>query len=152
MEKGAISALHLRRNVSCLGASGWGGIVGHCRRVGSGGRIERVRCLLVLNSATSTSSQWHRAHSAGVGADRTSQVSAQVSAQVARRRSHGAGGSAQFSAQVAQCRSCHWVMMMMPLFVLAETINNLPSYTHLGTPAREENTCDDVAIMSRMVS
>jgi len=34
--------LHLRRNVSRRGASGWGGIVGRCRRVGSGGRILTV--------------------------------------------------------------------------------------------------------------
>jgi hypothetical protein len=27
------------RNVSSRGASGWGGIIGRCRRVGSGGRI-----------------------------------------------------------------------------------------------------------------
>ena len=35
-------SLHLRRNVSRRGASGWGGIVGRCRRVGSGGRILTV--------------------------------------------------------------------------------------------------------------
>jgi tetratricopeptide (TPR) repeat protein len=27
-----------------------------------------------------------------------------------------------------------WNKMMMPLFVLTETINSLPLYTHLGTP------------------
>jgi hypothetical protein len=38
MEKEGLS----NAGVSCRGASGWGGIVGRCRRVGSGGRILTV--------------------------------------------------------------------------------------------------------------
>jgi hypothetical protein len=40
------------------------------------------------------------------------------------------------------------------LFVLAETTNSLPLYTHLGTPSRDrrKNTCDDAAIMFPVVS
>jgi hypothetical protein len=36
-------SLHLRRNVGRRGASGWRGIVGRCRRVGSGGRILTIQ-------------------------------------------------------------------------------------------------------------